>query len=70
MWNPLRRKKITPVLVSDATPAPLPDQNIEQATEAAALRSLVARHQVKALASQIHEQLAAGVLLELRGGSR
>lgn len=69
LLHPFRRKQITPVLVKDTAPVPQ-SKDIESAIETASLQSLKARHQVACLATQIHEQLAAGALLELRGGSK
>lgn len=67
LW-PFRKTRIYPVLVDEVDPAPVPDEKIEQERDRAGLALQRESILTAQLAGQFHEQLAAGVLLELRGG--
>lgn len=63
-WNPFNRHKIDPVLVPDVEPASI---ELRPEVEAASMRSLARREDVKVLVRSIHDQLAAGALLQIQG---
>lgn len=63
-----RRKMVEPLHLSDVKAAPPPDAGIERERDIIGLK--LQRESIKTaiLAGQLQETLAAGVLLELRGG--
>lgn len=68
LWPFTRRSVIHPVFVDDVDAAPVPDAKIEEERDVAGLvlqRESILTAQI---AGQLQETLAAGVLLELRGG--
>lgn len=67
LW-PFGKRQIYPVLVDEVKAAPVPDESIERERDIAGLALQRESILTAQLAGQFHEQLAAGVLLELRGG--
>lgn len=68
LWPFKQRSTIYPVLVDDVPAAPVPDADIEHQRDVAGLELQRESILTAQLAGQIQETLAAGVLLELRGG--
>lgn len=67
LW-PFAKTSIHPVLVDEVEPAPVPNESIERERDKAGLALQRESILTAQLAGQIQENLAAGVLLELRGG--
>lgn len=67
LW-PFGRRTIYPVLTDDVAAAPVPDEDIELERDLAGLQLQRESILTAQLAGQFQETLAAGVLLELRGG--
>lgn len=65
---PFGKREIYPVLVDDVDAAPVPDDEIERQRDIAGLALQRESILTAKLAGQFQETLAAGVLLELRGG--
>ena len=65
-----RRTKVEPMHLSDVKAAPPPDAGIERERDIVGLKLQREGVLTARLAGQIQETLAAGVLLELRGGRR
>lgn len=63
-----RRKMVEPMHLSDIKAAPPPNEAIERERNLVGLKLQLAGVQTASLAGQLQETLAAGVLLELRGG--
>jgi hypothetical protein len=68
LWPWTRRQTIYPVLVDDVDPAPPPDAKLEEERDVAGLALQRESILTAQIAGQFQETLAAGVLLELRGG--
>lgn len=68
LWPFGRRRIISPVLINDVEAAPPPNAEIERQRDIAGLTIQRERILTAQLAGQLQETLAAGVLLELRGG--
>ncbi len=67
-WPFRSRRLVEPVLVDEVEAAPPPDPDLELQRDVAGLTLQRERILTASLAGQIQETLAAGVLLELRGG--
>lgn len=65
-----RRKMVEPLHLKDVKAAPPPDAGIERERDMVGLKLHLAGVQTSRLAGQLQETLAAGVLLELRGGRK
>lgn len=65
-----RGKLVEPLHLSDIKAAPPPNAAIEEERTLVGLKLQLAGVQTAHLAGQLQETLAAGVLLELRGGRR
>lgn len=63
-----RRTMVEPLHLSDIKAAPPPDENIERQRDIISLKLQREGINTAILAGQLQETLAAGVLLELRGG--
>ncbi|NGP19282.1 hypothetical protein [Devosia aurantiaca] len=68
LWPFSRSPSINAVLVDDVPAAPVPDEEIEYQRDVAGLALQRESILTAQIAGQIQETLAAGVLLELRGG--
>ena len=67
LW-PFGRTRIYPVLIGDVKAAPVPDESIERERDIVGLALQRESILTAQLAGEFQETLAAGVLLELRGG--
>ena len=65
-----RRKMVEPLHISDVKAAPPPNERVERERTLVGLKLHAEGISTASLAGQLHETLAAGVLLELRGGRR
>lgn len=68
LWPFGRERSIKPVIISEVAAAPPPNAEIERQRDIAGLTLQRERVLTAKLAGQLQESLAAGVLLELRGG--
>lgn len=67
LW-PFGRRTISPVIINEVDPAPPPNMAIERERDTVGLSLQRESILTAKLAGQFQESLAAGVLLELRGG--
>lgn len=65
-----RGRQVSPLHLHDVKAAPPPNADIEAERNIIGLKLQLAGVQTSRLAGQLQETLAAGVLLELRGGRR
>lgn len=63
-----RSRQVEPLHLTDVKSAPPPNAEIEAERDIVGLKLQLAGVQTARLAGQLQETLAAGVLLELRGG--
>ena len=68
MWPFGSKREIHPIIIDDVEAAPPPNAEVERQRDVAGLIIQRERILTAQIAGQIQETLAAGVLLELRGG--